>query len=446
MVFTSKSQRQARNKKKQEEEDQYDDDELLDQLAEEEEEEGAHPAEAQEEEEEDVLEEITRCICGVQEPPDESGLYIQCEKCSVWQHGHCVSIYDDALVPDKYWCEKCKPDLHQFVISPVGKRTKYLPAQPKENKRKGGKRTVSGSHAKAESTATTEDVKEEDEGQEQEPARKKRGVQRTREEILYDARVQRAIEESKKDIEKQESIETIPKRGGSRRSRKTEEEVEDDGYDSKIHDDKLDDSHSEAKKEDLKTTGETANDQENTGEDHHNKTTADRHAKDNKDDLIRSDSANSNGATKKGYSSESNNDSVDTSVTSKPKRATKRGNGKSLSSNTSVSSNHSRKSPHKEEEIDFNKPTKPRLPQQKSSMNDLRKRVSAIFEFIGRTQVELANEDTKEQDEFTKFVEDDESKLKINQIYEQSNESLRYMDSITGKLLAWEKKFGKYGA
>ena len=75
-------------------------------------------------------EEVTRCICGQQDYPgpplseafrgndDQSeevgGLFISCDGCSVWQHGGCVGIIEDSQVPDKYYCEECKPRLHEL--------------------------------------------------------------------------------------------------------------------------------------------------------------------------------------------------------------------------------------------------------------------------------------------------------------------------------------------
>lgn len=72
---------------------------------------------------------ITRCICGHQEYPgpplseafsgadaqneDAGGLFIQCDGCSVWQHGGCVGIIDEAQSPDEYYCEECRPKLHE---------------------------------------------------------------------------------------------------------------------------------------------------------------------------------------------------------------------------------------------------------------------------------------------------------------------------------------------
>ncbi len=106
-------------------------------------------------EEEEVFDEIaeenevTRCVCGQLEypgPPDvraakaaaaaaaaaaahvaaevqaeESGsLFIQCDVCKVWQHGGCVGIMDEATSPDDYFCELCKPELHEVSVSKNG--------------------------------------------------------------------------------------------------------------------------------------------------------------------------------------------------------------------------------------------------------------------------------------------------------------------------------------
>lgn len=88
-------------------------------------------------------EETTRCVCGQsdypgppndlsrstkgsqppnpEEPSEErGGLFIQCDDCQVWQHGGCVSIMEDPAVPDNYYCEQCKPDLHELFKTSTG--------------------------------------------------------------------------------------------------------------------------------------------------------------------------------------------------------------------------------------------------------------------------------------------------------------------------------------
>ena len=72
----------------------------------------------------DEEDEVTRCVCGNDELNTDGinselqellqseygikidvGLFIQCDKCSVWQHGYCVGLFIDEDVPDKYWGE-----------------------------------------------------------------------------------------------------------------------------------------------------------------------------------------------------------------------------------------------------------------------------------------------------------------------------------------------------
>ena len=81
-------------------------------------------------------EEVTRCLCGQQEYPgpplseaygaseaqadDAGGLFIQCDGCSVWQHGGCVGIFDEAQSPDKYYCEECRPKHHEVHVDSRG--------------------------------------------------------------------------------------------------------------------------------------------------------------------------------------------------------------------------------------------------------------------------------------------------------------------------------------
>ncbi|KAK6342961.1 hypothetical protein TWF718_008340 [Orbilia javanica] len=72
----------------------------------------------------------TRCICGFKEyqgGSDDShtdltdGLFIQCDQCHVWQHGLCVGIRDKALAPDNYFCEQCKPENHTLYEKKGGR-------------------------------------------------------------------------------------------------------------------------------------------------------------------------------------------------------------------------------------------------------------------------------------------------------------------------------------
>lgn len=78
------------------------------------------PAPEDEDEEDDASQEITRCVCGSQEYPfpdadvEDTGFMICCERCNVWQHGPCVGVMSENEAPDVYYCEECRPDLHEL--------------------------------------------------------------------------------------------------------------------------------------------------------------------------------------------------------------------------------------------------------------------------------------------------------------------------------------------
>lgn len=86
----------------------------------------------------DAEDEVTRCVCGLQDYPgppltddfptitdpsqaeDAGGLFIQCDKCHVWQHGGCVGIMDETKSPENYFCELCDKKLHHVLTDANG--------------------------------------------------------------------------------------------------------------------------------------------------------------------------------------------------------------------------------------------------------------------------------------------------------------------------------------
>ena len=53
-----------------------------------------------------ISQETTRCVCGRK---DEEGTMVQCERCLVWQHMHCMGLIAPLPPKRKYFCESCKP-------------------------------------------------------------------------------------------------------------------------------------------------------------------------------------------------------------------------------------------------------------------------------------------------------------------------------------------------
>jgi len=60
-----------------------------------------------------------RCPCGSEDtlPQSKFGMedWIGCDNCEVWQHSLCVGLIEELKqdMPDKYFCEECKPNLHK---------------------------------------------------------------------------------------------------------------------------------------------------------------------------------------------------------------------------------------------------------------------------------------------------------------------------------------------
>ncbi|KAK5944689.1 Histone deacetylase complex subunit [Knufia obscura] len=94
-----------------------------------------------------IEDDVTRCICGHADYPgpsqgirdqygtaalteDMGNFFVQCDNCHVWQHGGCMGLHDESIIPDEYYCEKCRPDFHK-VIKPNNirstKSSRYLP-------------------------------------------------------------------------------------------------------------------------------------------------------------------------------------------------------------------------------------------------------------------------------------------------------------------------------
>jgi hypothetical protein len=72
---------------------------------------------------------------------------ICCDNCEAWQHNDCMEI---TVVPDKYYCEECRPDLHKGLLDKVARGEKPWEDRARERereaeeqrakKKKGGKR------------------------------------------------------------------------------------------------------------------------------------------------------------------------------------------------------------------------------------------------------------------------------------------------------------------
>ncbi|CEP64775.1 Cti6p LALA0_S13e02718g [Lachancea lanzarotensis] len=389
-------------------------------------------AEAEEEEEEEGE---TRCICGEIDPPDESGLYIQCEQCSVWQHGFCVGITDgEGSAPEKYWCEKCRSELHTLYTNDAGQRRSiYKPVQQsrRQNRRvkkddessssrnNGSTNTGNGRRTSAATEKQDTDIKSETQKALPLEEQKSRKRQQRRKENVPPERVIYGRRDSDED------------RRSLDRRRATSSAREEKQYQLMLEKALKESRRTSQAGEELETN--LIQDSNDTEQSSAQLPTIDVPLAEEPPKKRAKPSVNNNN---------NNNSPPTTSVTSSEddsRRKSKRGGARKVrgrnSSRTPSNENSSNTS-----DIGISKPIKPRLPTQRTSLNEMRRRVGAILEFISRTQLELSD-DQVEKHKFTEFVDNQEFIKKVDLIYVNFDDSLKTMDELTRKLLVWEKKY-----
>ncbi|CUM65734.1 uncharacterized protein PRCAT00003382001 [Priceomyces carsonii] len=355
-------------------------------------------------------EEITRCICGRDEISTQNinqqlasflqseysikidqGLFIQCDKCSVWQHGYCVGLFTNDDVPEKYWCELCKPDLHIFINEgDEAVRTLYKPANDKRkkllsefasNEFAGGLSNRLRTKRPTTSASANSDPK---------PSRK----ERRHFDDMYDEQLQKALKESAK--ESGVSMTREDERPQSKRRAK--------GSD-------VDDHRKNANESDIGPSGTE------------------------KGETNDEDTANSEGTSH-----------APKIKKSRTKSKTLKGHSKTTKKlGTSSASDKSNNSLSTKEEL-ISQNSKPRYVSEKSSIYELRKRTGAILEWLGRTQMELEEERINKIEIFSykESSNDDAQDIDNNKVLLNFSENLTSMEKLTEKILEWEQKYGKY--
>ncbi|RLV89236.1 putative histone deacetylase complex subunit cti6 [Spathaspora sp. JA1] len=335
--------------------------------------------------EEDSLEEaeeITRCICGLDELATSTinkelqdllvkeykikidhGLFIQCDKCGVWQHGYCVGLFDNNDVPEKYWCELCKPEVHIFIEN--NKRTLYKPINDKRKKIEQLTKRKSNSGGSSSRNSP--------------PISKRKRHHHEEGEYDYETALQQALRESA-----QESGVAMEK-GESPRKRGTNS--------PKVEVDAVVEEEVEVEEELLAPVPAPVV----------------------VETKIESDIDTSN---------------IDEESDTSTKRTRGGRIGKSKKKKKEVAPDPIISEDHQV--------SKPRFVSSKSSIYELRKRTGAILEWLGRSQLELQDEKDRKLQLFNFTSIQDES------VQVKFNENLELMENLTNQILVWEQKFGKY--
>lgn len=368
--------------------------------------------EAEGEDDVDDDQEVTRCVCGEDEISSSSvnlvlaeslqkeaqikidvGLFIQCDKCSVWQHGYCVGLFANYDVPDKYWCELCKPDLHVFLYEGNDiVRTLYKPVNDKRRKVAfeslvAGQSTHKARLRSKRLVLATASSPEDD----HKTARK----ERRHYDDSYDEQLQKALRESAKEsglvLEDSKKRRSEPGSGS--------------------------DSSSKSKRK--KTPEEKPKREPVAAESDNNEQDPSNLEDDNED--VDEDQAN-----------------VDTVRRAKPRPRAKPKKPKAATSLPPKTNS----APLNKDEL-INQASKPRFVADKSTVFELRKRTGAILEWLGRTQVEL-EEEKGHKIELFNYKENDQNNDDSNKVIDSFNANLKLMEVLTERILGWEQKFGKY--
>lgn len=369
------------------------------------------PTNEEEEEEEQVQvdeedadeedeQEVTRCVCGRDELNSsqvipvllellykeyhikiDQGLFIQCDKCSVWQHGYCVGLFTNDEVPDKYWCELCKSELHVLLYDHNEiLRTLYKPVNEKRKKltldQLGvGQQTIPHGNSKL--------------GRARNKRTGEKPIRKERRHYDYDEQLEKALRESVKESG------GLPEEHEARIRKEIKEE-------------QIKDEETRSPSPEPEPVAQVLN-VENP--------------------------------PKKQKLEESDERSIADDTERSDKRVKPRGRARTKKKTPPVTT--ASDSPLITTENLVVQSLKPRYVSDRSSVYELRKRTGAILEWLGRSQIELEEEKVNKLELFSYKeppVNDEES----NKLLENYNENSSLMAVLTEKILSWEDKFGKY--
>lgn len=454
----------------------------------------------------------TRCVCGKIDPPDESGLYIQCEQCSVWQHGYCVGIAEgEDTRLEKYWCEQCKPELHHIYIEDSTGKTRSI-YKPVQEKRRHSRRN--NRHGKSSGTSTDPDAEEIDVkpaeiqqppvsdglintastpstgdsngGESASLARESRGnggspkdqthfngaasgsmndrfggdypedgddidlqlddgkrlqdrkraTFSAREEKQYQLMLEKAIQESRRTSRQEDTDPAAQDRHGDSAYQSNQGTAAQEKELSAIRR-----NVTQLRPPDTSITGDPGPSHEDaqdmTGA--LNTSTVAGSSR-----VSMSPAPNKRSSQSRSQSSTSEDDAKRINGPRRSQRGPKiaKKGKKAPSSRSSIGRNKSNGNGavSGRTDIGINKPMKPRLPPQRTTLSEMRRRVSAILEFISRTQWELSEEHSS-KDDLVRFVENEQFIDQVDSIFEKYDEGFKLMDDLTRALLLWEKKY-----
>jgi PHD-finger len=405
----------------------------------------------EEDDEDDASAEITRCVCGQQEYPfpdadvEDTGFMICCERCNVWQHGPCVGVMSENEAPDVYFCEECRPDLHELGNRSQGsvsasdcsncriKQTRWIggPNPLQSTRRK--KSTTLAPPVKHDDSIPSPDPSETTHKERKQSPKKGRTTMNSRDAAYdYSALFNPHVGPPNEDEMKMDDGSPPPGRGRSRRGKRlAEDEEEERGNKRRRESDNSENEPSKARKKRGTNDSDSKNDE--SASELPGSTTP----------LL--EAPPRNGGKRGGHGG-------------------KRRGGHPGGKMERVDSEEPPMTPTTLRRFgeEMMKPARARIPQARSGLNEMRKRVGAILEYVGRLQLEAQKEANANgsplpwnggspvqslepvPSEREEPASDDTGEGEYEKPDLDSAPSMLIMQYLTKRCVDFEVKFGKY--
>ncbi|OLL25621.1 putative histone deacetylase complex subunit cti6, partial [Neolecta irregularis DAH-3] len=395
----------------------------------------------------DWQEEITRCICGQDESPVLGSVgMIQCEQCHAWQHFFCIGLDDSFKEEIDYFCELCRPDHHDLYQDEGIPRSKWTPHDGTRGPRKSSPKRRSTMNSR--DAAYERDIQLAIEASAAEKAMKppsvrgkKRATSESSEKAGDPKRPRTSASPSSSANRQHESDNDRDSSLSTRRKRKPVAQPADPPPQSKS---RLSDEKAPPRTRNMREKRKDGNDSDNseiTNQSQQSKSRAPRSTSRLPPPAVQPPEPEpkklkTTTGTRKG--ARNNHD-------------TRRGA-------QSIKTASEAPSPPLSDG-----PFRPKTVNSRASLNEMRKRVQVILEYISHVQVEMASCSTYQDRKKTmpssssstssniSFVDVKlESGAIVGELTKtaaliQSTTSLNLIDSLTRQLLHWEQKYGKAG-
>lgn len=394
---------------------------------------------------ETTVDEVTRCICGSDEllVPDNSGadfddvdpgFFIQCDKCSVWQHGYCVGIKGETNAPEKYWCEKCRPDLHYLFVDKYGiQRSQYNANGYGNRKRHSKPNSISESES-------SEKLSKEEEALEKH--KRQRTTINSVRDYDYEAMLKKALEESARESGVQpEKVDapkaTVPPFRNTRSSSRKQSPNSGDESASGSKQNSVSSEHVVEAPVSGKVLRSSSNEQHThsasgSGNESSAGSSRARRVRNFRSRAAKSRKASGNSNNRDGYRSHGSESDSGYRSGLKTKRGQRSKRGKHAV----------------ESRLEDDRPFRANIPNSRISIEEMRRRIYSIMEFISNIKVELTNDEDTKNSMIQMQKEDSSGELRKpeNLALQKNligcyNDSVVRLESLTKQLSEWESKY-----